>query len=131
MSTDVRLAPRSKFQERYLTTDSDIIVAGGAMGCVPAETEFLTPTGWKQISEYREGDRVGVVHLDSSDYHNTKLVFEEPYRFVKEPCKEMNYIESKRFKMTLSPEHRVVRSEEHTSELQSRGHLVCRLLLEK
>src|SRR5690625_701858 len=26
---------------------------------------------------------------------------------------------------------RVIRSEEHTSELQSRGHLVCRLLLEK
>src|SRR5439155_21165692 len=26
---------------------------------------------------------------------------------------------------------RVARSEEHTSELQSRGHLVCRLLLEK
>src|SRR5690625_4827529 len=25
----------------------------------------------------------------------------------------------------------VVRSEEHTSELQSRGHFVCRLLLEK
>src|SRR2546422_6652910 len=27
--------------------------------------------------------------------------------------------------------HRLVRSEEHTSELQSRLHLVCRLLLEK
>src|SRR5207253_9127384 len=27
--------------------------------------------------------------------------------------------------------HARVRSEEHTSELQSRGHLVCRLLLEK
>src|SRR5437870_10374494 len=26
---------------------------------------------------------------------------------------------------------RAIRSEEHTSELQSRGHLVCRLLLEK
>src|SRR5439155_4019584 len=26
---------------------------------------------------------------------------------------------------------RWIRSEEHTSELQSRGHLVCRLLLEK
>src|SRR5690625_5528001 len=26
---------------------------------------------------------------------------------------------------------RLIRSEEHTSELQSRGHLVCRLLLEK
>src|SRR5437870_6982226 len=31
--------------------------------------------------------------------------------------------------MKLSPARR--RSEEHTSELQSRGHLVCRLLLEK
>src|SRR3989449_9137732 len=29
------------------------------------------------------------------------------------------------------PTHGVVRSEEHTSELQSRLHLVCRLLLEK
>src|SRR5690606_39590802 len=28
-------------------------------------------------------------------------------------------------------QHRVVRSEEHTSELQSRENLVCRLLLEK
>src|SRR5215208_7551067 len=27
--------------------------------------------------------------------------------------------------------HAALRSEEHTSELQSRGHLVCRLLLEK
>src|SRR5690625_6280135 len=26
---------------------------------------------------------------------------------------------------------KIARSEEHTSELQSRGHLVCRLLLEK
>src|SRR5207253_6630028 len=29
------------------------------------------------------------------------------------------------------PYHPATRSEEHTSELQSRGHLVCRLLLEK
>src|SRR5690625_6451353 len=29
------------------------------------------------------------------------------------------------------PDKSVMRSEEHTSELQSRGHLVCRLLLEK
>src|SRR2546429_5887510 len=29
------------------------------------------------------------------------------------------------------PAHQICRSEEHTSELQSRLHLVCRLLLEK
>src|SRR5690625_6886976 len=32
--------------------------------------------------------------------------------------------------LSFSPESSI-RSEEHTSELQSRGHLVCRLLLEK
>src|SRR3989449_5181285 len=31
----------------------------------------------------------------------------------------------------LSPAEKAMRSEEHTSELQSRLHLVCRLLLEK
>src|SRR5690625_5803829 len=30
-----------------------------------------------------------------------------------------------------TPRGEPIRSEEHTSELQSRGHLVCRLLLEK
>src|SRR5207253_3433815 len=30
-----------------------------------------------------------------------------------------------------TPSRCCIRSEEHTSELQSRGHLVCRLLLEK
>src|SRR5690625_5708862 len=33
--------------------------------------------------------------------------------------------------MVMPPTHHPARSEEHTSELQSRGHLVCRLLLEK
>src|SRR5690625_6436934 len=31
----------------------------------------------------------------------------------------------------LASDHQPGRSEEHTTELQSRGHLVCRLLLEK
>src|SRR5690625_7002561 len=34
-------------------------------------------------------------------------------------------------KVSHGTTYRDVRSEEHTSELQSRGHLVCRLLLEK
>src|SRR5207253_10970180 len=34
-------------------------------------------------------------------------------------------------RVPVLPVERLRRSEEHTSELQSRGHLVCRLLLEK
>src|SRR2546429_5241927 len=33
--------------------------------------------------------------------------------------------------LLLQPHRAAIRSEEHTSELQSRLHLVCRLLLEK
>src|SRR5207253_8119581 len=36
-----------------------------------------------------------------------------------------------RLRNSLAGSSRNARSEEHTSELQSRGHLVCRLLLEK
>src|SRR6266702_4421915 len=36
-----------------------------------------------------------------------------------------------RCRRTSRPTPTTARSEEHTSELQSRGHLVCRLLLEK
>src|SRR5439155_23698080 len=39
---------------------------------------------------------------------------------------------SRRFRSRVpGKKHPRLRSEEHTSELQSRGHLVCRLLLEK
>src|SRR5207253_4823879 len=37
---------------------------------------------------------------------------------------------SDRFRASASLHRSLIRSEEHTSELQSRGHLVCRLLLE-
>src|SRR5690625_6332008 len=41
--------------------------------------------------------------------------------------KNLSWIKSRK----REPSHTYQRSEEHTSELQSRGHLVCRLLLEK
>src|SRR5690625_6893080 len=39
--------------------------------------------------------------------------------------------DAKKRKPRAKPDTASARSEEHTSELQSRGHLVCRLLLEK
>src|SRR5690625_6479447 len=38
---------------------------------------------------------------------------------------------SRRYRLAKEQKRDLDRSEEHTSELQSRGHLVCRLLLEK
>src|SRR5690625_5819947 len=42
-----------------------------------------------------------------------------------------NVLQSKGLNTSVGDEGGFARSEEHTSELQSRGHLVCRLLLEK
>src|SRR5439155_22551500 len=59
----------------------------------------------------------------------------DEFHLVREPLVPGNKVlESRR--IITSPNHQPwfavgLRSEEHTSELQSRGHLVCRLLLEK
>src|SRR5690625_6389465 len=49
------------------------------------------------------------------------------------PCKmATSWCNCSGYKPVSTPlKHTLRRSEEHTSELQSRGHLVCRLLLEK
>src|SRR5690625_6430477 len=56
--------------------------------------------------------------------HEDKVVYENP--LDKDQLEKLQ-------SYAVENEHPIVyqRSEEHTSELQSRGHLVCRLLLEK
>src|SRR5207244_9040298 len=50
--------------------------------------------------------------------------------FLNGPCRSTSSSRRKKYWGQLST-HRRPRSEEHTSELQSPDHLVCRLLLEK
>src|SRR5690625_5674801 len=61
--------------------------------------------------------RVGAMYHDIG-----KMV--KPSYFIENQNKENEHDK-------LKPRMSALRSEEHTSELQSRGHLVCRLLLEK
>src|SRR5690625_6909439 len=49
---------------------------------------------------------------------------------IAEELRDNDWLQSLRGRLTV-PGCFAQRSEEHTSELQSRGHLVCRLLLEK
>src|SRR3989442_2398005 len=51
--------------------------------------------------------------------------------FRSHPCGRVGLMASISARMPLATETVLARSEEHTSELQSRPHLVCRLLLEK
>src|SRR5207253_5670076 len=66
----------------------------------------------------------GLVHLQAGEFlYETRLFPDAEYTFKHALTHEVTY-------GTLLHERRKARSEEHTSELQSRGHLVCRLLLE-
>src|SRR5690625_6116651 len=55
----------------------------------------------------------------------------EPMPLPKEEDQYTVVYETEKYKKRKALSQAIKRSEEHTSELQSRGHLVCRLLLEK
>src|SRR5439155_22109058 len=59
----------------------------------------------------------------------TTLFRSRSARFGRRPI--LSPTEDRRYSAPVPPGTAPGRSEEHTSELQSRGHLVCRLLLEK
>ena len=73
-------------------------------GCVSADTEFLTPTGWKRIDKYVYGDKVAQFQP------NTRHIeFIEPIKYIKIPCKQMIAIAPTRgTSQRLSAEHRVL-----------------------
>lgn len=73
-------------------------------GCVSADTEFLTPTGWKRIDQYTEGDQVAQFHPGSRE-----IEFVAPLAYVKRPCPKMIAIAPSRgTSQRLSHEHRVL-----------------------
>src|SRR2546430_16987572 len=60
--------------------------------------------------------------MDDLDVYGTPWPFEHG---------DLTFCRSGLATSTISTEDRLLRSEEHTSELQSQSNLVCRLLLEK
>src|SRR5439155_24405383 len=76
------------------------------------------------------GDHLSASGTSAASPHVTNLAAK---LFAKYP--QLTAVQVKKLIVDGSDEKEItgrrIRSEEHTSELQSRGHLVCRLLLEK
>lgn len=73
------------------------------MGCVDADTEYLSPTGWQRISEYTSGQ------VAQYDPGTRSIEFVEPSEYVRKPCADMLHIKTKYgLDQMLSPEHRVL-----------------------
>lgn len=77
---------------------------GSDPGCVDCDTEFLTPTGWKKISEYCEADEVAAIHPST-----LALSFAKPIGYFEMGCSVMHHFAGSRgVDMMLSSEHRVL-----------------------
>src|ERR1035437_5464748 len=89
-------------------------------GLMPLEIEKRFPNMW--LNDEQEGGK---------NLHEEELLVEQLKRLGKEVKHSYNKITNHAAGKKLSENMGNLRSEEHTSELQSRQYLVCRLLLEK
>lgn len=93
--------------DKYIDIGAEIprgFLLYGDPGCVDKDTEFFNGTEWKNISNYKEGDKVLIYHEDGT------ATLEYPQRYIKEPCDNLTLMSSKNGKINqcLSDEHRVI-----------------------
>lgn len=80
----------------------EFVMVTAPSGCVDANTEFLTKSGWKKISEYSSTDLVGQ-YTDRGE-----LQFVKPLQYIKLPCKELNSVKTQLIDMQLCDDHTFV-----------------------
>lgn len=76
-------------------------VAMPIMYCVSGDTEFLTPTGWKQIKDYQEGDLV-------AQFNNGILEYVTPQRYIENPEEELLHFKNAGTEQLVTPNHQLV-----------------------
>ena len=100
---ELPFGPTSRKQEMMLNSQAKITIVGGAAGCVDGETEFLSPTGWKKISEWSD-DEVMQFHLEDET-----CSFTTPLEYIKKPSEGFYHLKTDRgLNLRLSKEHRVL-----------------------
>ncbi len=72
----------------------------GEGGCVDMDTEYLTPNGWKKISEYEDNDMVCQWSPDGT----TEFVI--PSHYTKLPAEHLTRVQTATVDMVLSNSHR-------------------------
>lgn len=80
----------------------ELVLLTAPSGCVDANTEFLTKSGWKKISEYSSTDLIGQ-YTDRGE-----LQFVKPLQYIKLPCKELNSVKTQLIDMQLCDDHTFV-----------------------
>lgn len=101
---NIRIKRKSNNKDKIIIPNY-FAVTFASSGCVDKDTEFLTPNGWKKISDYTDGDLVLQWNQDNSTQ------FVNPSNYISEPeVRECYYIDGGRNSNTnrfICPDHRV------------------------
>src|SRR3712207_7383081 len=97
----------------------------------PPRSPLFPYTTLFRSADERAGERVGQPAADAAERAEgvVHVLLEVVHEVVRAVPAEL--VDTDEQDVAADPQHRRGRSEEHTSELQSRQYLVCRLLLEK
>lgn len=79
----------------------NMLMITGRAGCVDKNTEFLTPTGWKYISDYAKGDLVCQWYPDGN------CNFTVPEQYIVEPADYLNALKNNTLDLRFSDGHRM------------------------
>jgi len=86
---------------RFMKSESFGRLIAGPVGCLPGDSEFLTPTGWKRMDAWLPGDQVAV--------WNAGQVSFEAAEYVDLPADAPFHVfDSGSLRMELSSEHKVL-----------------------
>lgn len=82
-------------------------------GCVDCDTEFMSETGWKKISDYKEGEKVLQYNKDGS------AEFVVPLKFHRKKANFLWHVKTKnRLDMVISEYHNVVYRQCNSKEIR-------------
>lgn len=104
------------FDKSKLSDDNiylDVSLYQGGFTCVPSDTEYLSPTGWKQIKDLTKQDKLAVYYDDGS------IKYEHPKEVFRYPADEWYEFHTRTLHQKVCPNHKMVTWKDGNKYIQS------------
>lgn len=104
------------FDKSKLNDDNiylDVSLYQGGFTCVPSDTEYLSPTGWKQIKDLTKQDKLAVYYDDGS------IKYERPKEVFRYPADEWYEFHTRTLYQKVCPNHKMVTWKDGNKYVQS------------
>lgn len=99
---------------------NDVALYQGGVTCVPADCEYLTPTGWKRIDTLTKDTEMAVYHEDGY------IRFEKPKEIFTYPADVWYDFDTRFVKQTLCPNHKIVYFKDSDKDMLNPQFISCK-----